>query len=88
MVPGVGLEPTRISPADFKSAASAYSATPASNRCYFTAFAKEVQLDWSTNPLVHVKNRPIFDYRGNSKRRYDFGKRNGTERNGLLFIEG
>ena len=34
MVPGVGLEPTRIAPADFKSAASASSATPAS--CYFT----------------------------------------------------
>ena len=30
MVPRVGLEPTRIAPADFKSAASAYSATPAS----------------------------------------------------------
>ena len=29
MVPGVGLEPTRIAPADFKSAASANSATPA-----------------------------------------------------------
>ena len=29
LVPGVGLEPTRITPADFKSAASAYSATPA-----------------------------------------------------------
>ena len=29
MVPGVGLEPTRITPADFKSAASANSATPA-----------------------------------------------------------
>ncbi len=29
VVPRVGLEPTRITPADFKSAASAYSATPA-----------------------------------------------------------
>jgi hypothetical protein len=29
LVPGVGLEPTRIAPADFKSAASANSATPA-----------------------------------------------------------
>ena len=29
VVPGVGLEPTRVAPADFKSAASAYSATPA-----------------------------------------------------------
>ena len=29
LVPGVGLEPTRITPADFKSAASANSATPA-----------------------------------------------------------
>ena len=29
LVPGVGLEPTRIAPADFKSAASADSATPA-----------------------------------------------------------
>lgn len=29
IVPGVGLEPTRIAPADFKSAASADSATPA-----------------------------------------------------------
>ena len=29
MVPRVGLEPTRIAPADFKSAASANSATPA-----------------------------------------------------------
>jgi hypothetical protein len=28
-MPGVGLEPTRIAPADFKSAASASSATPA-----------------------------------------------------------
>ncbi len=28
-LPGVGLEPTRITPADFKSAASANSATPA-----------------------------------------------------------
>lgn len=28
-MPGEGLEPTRISPADFKSAASANSATPA-----------------------------------------------------------
>ena len=28
-MPGVGLEPTRITPADFKSAASASSATPA-----------------------------------------------------------
>jgi hypothetical protein len=28
-MPGVGLEPTRIAPADFKSAASANSATPA-----------------------------------------------------------
>ena len=29
LVPRVGLEPTRIAPADFKSAASANSATPA-----------------------------------------------------------
>jgi hypothetical protein len=29
VVPGEGLEPTRISPADFKSAASASSAIPA-----------------------------------------------------------
>ena len=28
-MPGAGLEPTRIAPADFKSAASANSATPA-----------------------------------------------------------
>ena len=41
-MPGVGLEPTRITPADFKSAASAYSATPAANSGYFTAFYKEV----------------------------------------------
>ena len=32
MVPGVGLEPTRIAPADFKSAASASSATPAKDK--------------------------------------------------------
>jgi hypothetical protein len=42
LVPGVGLEPTRITPADFKSAASACSATPAS-RGYFTAFGYELQ---------------------------------------------
>ena len=30
-MPRVGLEPTRIAPADFKSAASANSATPAKN---------------------------------------------------------
>ncbi len=37
-VPGVGLEPTRIAPADFKSAASADSATPAKAKsaCYDT----------------------------------------------------
>ena len=29
VVPGVGLEPTRITPTDFKSVASANSATPA-----------------------------------------------------------
>jgi hypothetical protein len=29
LVPGVGIEPTWIAPADFKSAASADSATPA-----------------------------------------------------------
>ena len=29
MVPGEGLEPTRIAPEDFKSSASASSATPA-----------------------------------------------------------
>ena len=34
MVPGAGLEPTRIAPADFKSAASAYSATPAEAKIY------------------------------------------------------
>gem|GEM_PF-5818223 len=28
-MPGEGVEPTRISPEDFKSSASAYSATPA-----------------------------------------------------------
>ncbi len=33
-MPRVGLEPTRIAPADFKSAASAYSATPASRLFY------------------------------------------------------
>jgi hypothetical protein len=41
MVPGVGLEPTRIAPADFKSAASANSATPA-GASYFTAFTHSV----------------------------------------------
>jgi hypothetical protein len=34
LVPGVGLEPTRITPADFKSAASANSATPAKAKFY------------------------------------------------------
>ena len=41
LVPGVGLEPTRITPADFKSAASASSATPASGN-YFTVYARQV----------------------------------------------
>ena len=37
----MGLEPTRIAPADFKSAASANSATPASNRGYFSAIGRK-----------------------------------------------
>ncbi len=36
LVPGVGLEPTRITPADFKSAASASSATPALELLYLS----------------------------------------------------
>ena len=35
MVPGEGLEPTRISPADFKSAASANSAIPACTKVLY-----------------------------------------------------
>ena len=38
MVPGEGFEPTRITPADFKSAASASSATPALK--YFTLMSQ------------------------------------------------
>ena len=44
MVPGAGLEPTKIAPADFKSAASANSATPAADSCYFTPVGKEISI--------------------------------------------
>ncbi len=40
VVPGEGVEPTRISPADFKSAASANSATPASNKIFYILIIK------------------------------------------------
>jgi hypothetical protein len=40
LVPGEGVEPTRISPADFKSAASANSATPASNKIFYLLIGK------------------------------------------------
>ena len=36
-VPGEGLEPTRIAPEDFKSSASASSATPACCSLYYAA---------------------------------------------------
>ena len=44
-MPGVGLEPTRIAPADFKSAASACSAIPAALGRYFTPSQKATQQD-------------------------------------------
>ncbi len=41
MVPGEGVEPTRITPADFKSAASANSATPAPNKIFYPLIDKD-----------------------------------------------
>jgi hypothetical protein len=56
-MPGVGLEPTRIAPADFKSAASACSATPASSRGYSSAFGMERQVV-SQNLGIKWRRRP------------------------------
>ena len=45
-MPRVGLEPTRIAPADFKSAASANSATPAKNKAILLLLTKGFKQIW------------------------------------------
>ena len=57
-MPGVGLEPTRIAPADFKSAASAYSATPAKNLEATTGF-EPVNSGFADRRLIHLATSPL-----------------------------
>ena len=63
-MPGEGLEPTRIAPEDFKSSASASSATPA--RCYFTIPRALVQLRVITC-TSRLTNGPVITFCYNSR---------------------
>ena len=58
-MPRVGLEPTRITPADFKSAASANSATPAKKLKATTGF-EPVNRDFADPRLSSWLRRPII----------------------------
>ena len=60
-MPGVGLEPTRITPADFKSAASANSATPAKIMEATTGF-EPVYRGFADPRLNHLATSPLLSF--------------------------
>ena len=64
LVPGAGLEPTRITPADFKSAASAYSATPAQIKTLeATTGFEPVNSGFADRRLNHLATSPHWSGR-------------------------